>query len=307
MHCGVDIGGTNTRIGILDKEGRMRDCDNLKTACYTEARDLIVTIAYSILRMAKVGGFEIESIGVGCPNVNPFDGTLENAANLKFKGKVSLRDEFRKYFPQIPLAFDNDANAAAIGEKIYGKARDIDNYISFTLGTGIGGGVVCDGKLIYGLNGMAGELGHIIIRPGQRACGCGRSGCLEQYAAANGIFRTYRELCTRQGCPPRAEDYRQLAEIAMAGDPTALETYRITGEILGLALANIACVTAPTHIFLFGGVAQVKEILLQPLRESFYANLLGSYGKNIRIELSALMDAGKDAAILGAAALACKA
>lgn len=305
MHCGVDIGGTNTRIGILDEKGRIIDHDNIKTGLYVEARDLVVTIAYCILRMAKVGKFKVDSIGVGCPNINPFDGSLENAANLKFKGKVSLKDEFRKYFPETPLVFDNDANAAALGEKAYGKARNIDNYIFLTLGTGVGGGIVNQGKLVYGLNGMAGEIGHIIVEPDGRPCGCGRNGCLEQYVGANGIFETYREICRRNHAPVLAEDYRALAERARSSDPLALQTYSVTGGILGRALANLACVTAPSRIFIFGGVAQVRDILLEPTRKAFYDNLLFCYGKDIRIELSGLMEAEKDAAVIGAAALAC--
>lgn len=303
MHCGVDIGGTNTRIGILDDNGHIIDHDNIKTSMYVEARDLVVTIAYSILRMAKVGKFKVDGIGVGCPNINPFDGSLENAANLKFKGKVSLKDEFRKYFPETPLFFDNDANAAALGEKIYGKARDIDDYVFLTLGTGVGAGIVNRGKLIYGRNGMAGEIGHIIVEPDGRNCGCGRKGCLEQYAGANGIYETYREICLKNRMPAIAPNYRGLADLARAKDPLALQTYSATGKILGRTLANVACITAPSHIFIFGGVAQVGEILLGPTRKAFFDNLLFCYGKDIRIELSGLMETEKDAAVLGAAAL----
>ncbi len=310
MYCGVDIGGTHTQIGAVDASGRVIDHEKLNTTSFTQARDLVLTIAYTILRMAKVSGQKVEGIGVGCPNVNPRTGVLRDAANLKFKEAISIKDELAQYFPGIPVAVDNDANAAAVGERFYGKARHTDDFICVTLGTGVGGGVFCNGGLVYGLNGMAGEIGHMTVEPDGRPCGCGRKGCLERYVSAGGILQNYLEICTEKGVTPQASTYRQVAEAAKAGDPPALAAYDKAARILGQALANIACVTAPTHIFVFGGVAQAGEILLAPLRAYFAQNLLFCYKKTaedtpaVRIELSELMETLKDAAILGAAALA---
>ena len=284
MRCGVDIGGTNTMIGLVDENGRIADYDCIKTGKYEMAFDLVVTIAYSILRMAKVNQVKIESIGVGCPNINPETGIIEKAANLKFKSPVSLLDEFRRYFPETPLFFENDARAAALGEAVYGSAKGLKNFLEITLGTGLGG--------------------HSIIVPEGRECGCGRRGCLEQYVVANGIYRTYTELCQQLNQPPKAADYRSLAILAKAGDSIAIDTYQKTGKILGLALANMACCYAPSHIFIFGGVAQAGDVLMEPTRESFEKNLLFCYKDHIKLEFSGLMASSKNAGILGAAALA---
>lgn len=305
MRCGVDIGGTNTVVGIVDEQGRVIDHDSIKSSYFEDAADLVLTIAYTILRMAKVNQIKIDSIGVGCPNINPFDGTVENAANMRFKKKVSLKELFSKYFPDTPLFFDNDANAATKGEMIYGAAKGLKDFIYITLGTGLGSGIVSNGQLIYGTNGMAGELGHMIVDPKGRPCGCGRSGCLEQYVSAQGIYRTYQELCKEKGQTPKAENYREMTVLAQNKDPFALQTYDICAETLGRALANVACVTAPSHIFIFGGVAQIGEIFINAIEKYFHANLLFCYGENIKVELSGLMEKDRYASILGAAALAC--
>lgn len=307
MRCGVDIGGTNTMIGLVDENGRIADYDCIKTGKYEMAFDLVVTIAYSILRMAKVNQVKIESIGVGCPNINPETGIIEKAANLKFKSPVSLLDEFRRYFPETPLFFENDARAAALGEAVYGSAKGLKNFLEITLGTGLGCGIMAEGNLLAGNRGMAGEVGHSIIVPEGRECGCGRRGCLEQYVVANGIYRTYTELCQQLNQPPKAADYRSLAILAKAGDSIAIDTYQKTGKILGLALANMACCYAPSHIFIFGGVAQAGDVLMEPTRESFEKNLLFCYKDHIKLEFSGLMASSKNAGILGAAALADKA
>ena len=303
MRCGVDIGGTNTLIGLVDENGKVVDHDCLKTSKYESAQDLVVTIAYSILRMAKVNGHvPIQSIGLGCPNINP-EGRVEKAANLKFRCPVSLKDELLRYFPETPLFFDNDARAATLGEAVYGSAKGLTDFMMITLGTGLGCGIMSQGKISQGTNGMAGEVGHSILVPGGRPCGCGRQGCLEQYVAAGGILRTYTELCKKKNETIRASEYRDVADLARQQDETALQAYAETGKILGLALANLVCFSAPSHIFLFGGVAQAKEFLLDPTRKAFEENLLFCYKGKVRIELSGLSDSAKNAAILGAAAL----
>lgn len=307
MRCGVDIGGTNTVVGLVNDEGKVIDHDNIKTAYFEDAADLVLTISYTILRMAKVNHIDrkqIESIGVGCPNINPFDGTVENATNMKFKKKVSLLNLFRQYFPETPLFFDNDANAATKGEMIYGSAKGLKDFIYITLGTGLGSGIVSNGKLVYGCNGKAGEIGHMIVNHTGRKCGCGRKGCLEQYISAQGLYRSYLELCEEKGLKPQASDYKEMTALAKQNDPIALQVYETGGEILGRALANVACVTAPSHIFIFGGVAQVGEIFIRAIEKYFRTNLLFCYDNQIRIELSGLMKSDRYASILGAAALA---
>lgn len=303
MLFGVDIGGTNAKVGMVDVSGRIVDRDSVKTSLYESPSDLVLTLAYTILRMAKVHRVQVEGVGVCCPNISALDGTVENAANLNFKEKFSFKELFAQYFPGVPLAFDNDANAATIGEKVYGKACNLNDFLMVTIGTGVGSGVVCHGKLVYGLHSMAGEVGHIVIDPNGRLCGCGRRGCLERYVAAPGAFETYLEMCRKDKVQPKAENYRALADLARQGDRQACQTYEDMGRYLGLFLANLACVTAPTHIFLFGGVAQVGDILLKPTRRHFYENLLFCYRNDIKIELSGLMSSQSDAALLGAGAL----
>ncbi|MDE6493763.1 MAG: ROK family protein [Bacteroidales bacterium] len=303
MRFGVDIGGTNVRVGLVDRAGNIVDHDVVRCSLYETAADLVLTIAYTILRLAKVNGVKASGIGIGCPNACPLDGTVENATNLKFKQKFSLKELFHQYFPDIPVMVDNDANAAALGEMVYGKGRGLSDYVFVTLGTGVGSGIVSGGKLVYGLNGQAGEIGHMIVEPDGRDCGCGRKGCLERYVAAEGAFQTYVELCKAAGHSPLANDCRGISDLAQAGDAQACQTYEIMGRCLGMALANVACVTAPSHIFVFGGVAQAGELLLEPFRRHFNRNLLYCYRNQIKIELSGLMSNQHNAAILGAAAL----
>lgn len=303
MRCGVDIGGTNVRVGLVDDAGNIVDHDVVRSSLYETADDLVLAIAYTILRLAKVNGVKISGIGIGCPNVCPLDGTVENAANLRFKQKFSFKDLFHRYFPDIQVTVDNDANAATIGERVYGKGRGLKDFIVVTIGTGVGSGIVSDGKLIYGCNGQAGEIGHMIVENAGRSCGCGRDGCLERYVAAAGLCQTYAEFCAAASLPSNAHDSRTIAALARDGNEQALQTYENAGRYLGLALANVACVTAPSHIFIFGGVAQAGELLLEPVRRHFNQNLLYCYRNQIGIELSGLMSNQHNAAILGAAAL----
>ncbi|MEG2667047.1 MAG: ROK family protein, partial [Bacteroidales bacterium] len=301
MICGIDIGGTNSVVGLVSKQGELLDHESIKTAKFYSPNDLVLAIAESIVRMTKVSGQKLEGIGIGCPNGNPFHGTMVSPVNIAFQGSVPLVQLFKLYFPDILIKLDNDANAATIGERIYGAAKDLQDFIYITLGTGLGSGFVVHGQLVYGHNGMAGEVGHLIIEPNGRSCGCGRKGCLERYTSASGIMITYKELCKKHFQKPTTDNYKDLCVLAQKDDLIAIETFEKTGAILGLALANLATVTAPSHIFLFGGVAQAGNILLEPTRKYFDENLLFSYKDTVKIELSALMS--KNAGILGGAAL----
>jgi len=251
----------------------------------------------------------VRGMGLGAPNGNYWRGTIEYAPNLAFKGIVPLVDMLQPHFPGWEIRLTNDANAAALGEKLFGKAREVDDFIIITLGTGVGSGIFSGGKLVYGHDGFAGEVGHMIIEENGRLCGCGRKGCLETYASATGMVRTAREMLARPGggtsslmkVPPDVLEARHISEAASVGDRLALDILDYTAGRLGLALANAVAVTSPEVIYLYGGMAAAGELLLRPLRRALEANLLEVFRGKVRLEQSGLPEG--DAAILGAAAL----
>lgn len=299
---GVDIGGTNTDIGLVNGKGVCVASSRLLTSSYADVELYVTRLVEAVGSLLKVNGVDkITGIGVGVPNGNYYTGCIDNAVNLNFKGKVCLRNLIRERI-DTEVVITNDANAAAYGEMIYGGAKNMRHFIMITLGTGVGSGIVIDGKLVYGHDGYAGELGHVILFPDGRMCNCGRKGCLEQYTSAGGIKKTYRELWQRKyrETPPEA-DSKFIAEQALAGEPVAQETYRQTGDILGLALANAVAYTSPEALFLMGGPVKAGSLLLVPLQESFERNLLSIYKGKVKILVSSLNE--NEAAILGAAAL----
>ena len=299
---GVDIGGTNTDIGIVDANGRCIASSGFLTATYNDPELYVDHLVDTIRSMMKLHNVEIiTGIGVGVPNGNYYTGCIDNAVNLNFKGRVCLRDLIKERF-NTEVVITNDANAAAYGEMIYGGAKGMKHFIMITLGTGVGSGLVVDGKLVYGHDGYAGELGHAISFPDGRMCGCGRKGCLEQYTSATGIKKTYLELSNKKFEDHVNEiDSRVISELAIAGDVIAKKTYEMTGEILGLAIANAVTYTSPEAIFLMGGPVKAGAILLNPLKESFEKNLLFIYKDKVKVLTSQLNE--NEAAILGAAAL----
>ena len=300
--AGIDIGGTNTTIGLVSKAGRVLAKDGLKTKNYPEIGDFVIAANQVINQQLEnlrhdIPELRLKGIGIGAPNANPFKGTIENAPNLSWRGIVPLAklmsDSMKSH-----CALTNDAKAAALGEQQFGAAKGMKDFLVITLGTGLGSGIIANGSLVYGHDGFAGELGHVIVVPGGRLCGCGRHGCLETYVSATGLVRTYREL------NPEASlemDARAIAELAQAGDSIAIEAYRQTGEMLGFSLANSVAYTSPEAIFLFGGLIRAGEILFKPTRESFEKNLLNNYKGHIHIYPSALHES--DAAVLGAASI----
>ncbi len=299
---GIDIGGTNTTIGIVSKAGRVLAKDGLRTKQFPEIADFI-TAATNIINQQitnirhDIPNLTLKGIGVGAPNGNPYTGTIQNAPNLSWKGIVPLADLLHKSL-KVPCKLTNDAKAAALGEQQFGAAKGMKDFLVITLGTGLGSGIVANGSLIYGFDGFAGELGHVIVVPNGRLCGCGRHGCLETYVSATGLVSTFKEL------NPKAtdtHDARKIAEMAQEGDKTAIEAYRLTGEMLGFALANSVAYTSPEAIFLFGGLIRAGEILFKPTRESFEKQLLNNYKGHIHIHPSALHES--DAAVLGAASI----
>lgn len=302
MFCGVDIGGTNVKVGLVSDEGKLLDKENIKTSKFASAQDLVLAVAESILRMSKQSRQPLQGIGIGCPNGNAERGEIVQAANLPFKGVVPLVAIFKQYFPDIPVALDNDANAAVIGEWRYGKGKGLTDFVEITLGTGLGSGFMVNGQLMNGANGMAGEVGHITMLPHGRECGCGKAGCLERYVSAGGVVMTYVECCRKAGLPPQTDNFKDLCTLLKSGSAQAIEAFAQAGEMLGWGLANVALITAPSHIFLYGGVAQGGgDYLLKPTLASFEAHLLSSYKGTVRVEYSGLL--GEEGAVLGAAAL----
>ena len=311
---GVDMGGTNTDMGLVTENGNIIKRRNIPTNAYTElepyVRDMMHEIEAMVKEQSAIDGeaVQLEGIGIGAPNGNYYTGCVDNAPNLTIKGVLDFGKEIHKYLP-VPVVLSNDANAAAYGEYIYGGAKGMKHFIMFTLGTGVGSGIVVDGKLVHGSTGGAGELGHNILIPHGRKCSCGREGCLETYTSARGIVQTYLELSREnpdqermlKEVPDGEVTSKLIGEAAHQGDPVALKTWEKVADWLGLAMANSVTFSAPEAIFLMGGPAQVGEPLMRPLRAAFERYLLNIYQGSCQIRMSELK--ANEVAILGAAAL----
>ncbi|MBR6844865.1 MAG: ROK family protein [Bacteroidales bacterium] len=301
---GVDMGGTNTDLGLVTENGNIVQRRNLPTNVYTQfepyIKDMMKVVDEMLEAQRAIDGqaVHLEGIGVGAPNGNFYTGCVDNAPNLTMKGVLDFGKEIHKW-KDVPVVLSNDANAAAYGEYVYGGARGMKHFIMFTLGTGVGSGIVIDGRLVHGSTGAAGELGHAILYQHGRKCTCGREGCLETYTSARGIVQTYCEL---KGCEVTPDiTSKMIGELAHQGDPVALKTWATVGDQLGLAMANAVTFSAPEAIFLMGGPAQVGEPLLKPLREAFAKYLLNIFQGSCTIRMSELK--ANEVAILGAAAL----
>ena len=307
---GIDIGGTNTVFGIVDEQGHILSHDGIKTKDYPDINVYADTVAGHLRSLIEAaGGIElINGIGVGAPNANYYTGQIEQAPNLPWKGTVPLARMLRERLT-LPVTLTNDANAAALGEMTYGVARGMKDFIMITLGTGVGSGIVINGRLVYGHDGFAGELGHVIVRRGDRLCGCGRRGCLETYCSATGIVRTVHEMLSSTDTPSLLRDIpldkvtsKDIYDAAEQGDKLALEIFRFTGTVLGEAFADFIAFSSPEAIVLFGGLAKAGEYIMAPIREAMDANVMSIYKGKTRLLTSALKDS--DAAVLGASALA---
>jgi len=297
--AGIDIGGTNTAFGLVDSQGHIQDRSTLPTQS-ASAEDLVQEVSGEIKKMLLNLGssFVLKGVGIGAPNGNHFSGCIEYAPNLKWKGVIPLCSYFQNEL-LVPAVLMNDAKAAALGEMFFGGAKGMKDFLFITLGTGLGSGIVSNGSLIHGHDGLAGEMGHTIIVPGGRLCGCGRQGCLETYCSASGIRKTYLE---KSGIIDSPEiDSAYIFERARQGDPVAIDSFELTGQWLGLALANSVCYTSPQAIFLFGGLAKAGDLIFHPVRKYFERNLLKIYQGKIEILPSQLNEG--DAPILGAASL----
>lgn len=308
---GIDIGGTNTVFGIVDRAGKILAEDNLTTTHYDEP-EVFVAALYEKIQITRLkAGKEVEILGfgIGAPMGNINKGTIEYPADLPWKGIIPLSDIFARHTP-LPVIVTNDANAAAVGEMIYGGAKGMKNFVVITLGTGLGSGFVVDGKLVYGHDGFAGEIGHTSIRPGQsnRDCGCGRKGCLETYVSASGLKRTVLKIMADRLEQSELRklsfeelDSKKIYEAARRGDPIALEAFEHTGAMLGYKLADVVAHTNPEAIFLFGGLALAKDLIFEPAKKHMEENLLYIYRDKVKLLPSELST--HNAAVLGASSL----
>lgn len=307
---GIDIGGTNSVYGLVDREGNMYGEGVVPTRKYPDFDQYLEELYIGIQNLLKQLDIEYElaGIGIGAPNANFYNGTIENAANLTWKGRVPFVEKMKRYYPNIPVLITNDANAAAIGEGVYGAARGMLNYIVVTLGTGLGSGFVANGELIYGHDSFAGELGHVIVNRSGRQCGCGRKGCLETYVSATGIKRTAFKLLADhlEDSEFRNITYNDLTaemitKAALNGDPLAVEAYEYTGTMLGQSLADAVTITSPEAIILFGGLAKAGKYIFEPTRRAMESSMLSNFRNKVKLLPSGID--GKNAAVLGASAL----
>lgn len=309
---GIDIGGTNTKYGFVDREGNLLAGSSMPTVGYKEVEDYIDALSQAIeeLRADIDVEMELMGIGVGAPNANYYTGTIEHAPNLPWKGVIPLADLFMERY-DTGVFITNDANAAAIGEMIYGGAKGMKNFAVITLGTGVGSGFVVNGDLVYGHDGFAGEFGHVTAIPDGRLCTCGKRGCVETYAAARGLVLTVQEEMAgssqeselRHVLPEKLTP-KDIYDAAIQGDTIAQKAFWETGRVLGKALSNLVAILSPEAIFFFGGVARAGDLILNPTREYMEKYVLTVFKNKVKLIPSHLPDS--DAAILGASALAWK-
>jgi len=305
---GVDIGGTNSRFGFIDNAGNMLGKGSILTTDYELFEDFNQAFLNEVNRVAgTIEGISLKGYGIGAPNGNYYTGSIDNAPNLSWKGKI-LFAEIIKSKTGLPAYLTNDANAAAIGEKVFGNAKGMNDFIVITLGTGLGSGIFCGGQLLYGYTGFAGELGHTIVAEGGRQCGCGRRGCIETYASATGIVKTVFELLNGKsddsvlrGMEKSSIDSKSIYEAAVSGDRLALEAFDYTGNVLGKALANATAFSSPEAIFLFGGLANSGEYIFKPTIKYMEESMLNNFKGTVKVLPSGLKE--NSAAVLGAAAL----
>lgn len=309
---GIDIGGTNTAFGFIDRDGNYLAEGNIPTAKHEDIKDYLKELYMEVERVLDTIREDVTmvGIGIGAPNGNYYKGSIEFAPNLPWHEVIPLCDLVQEFYPELPVYLTNDANAAAIGEMIYGGAKGMKDFIMVTLGTGLGSGFVANGELIYGHDGFAGELGHIIVSPNGRQCGCGRHGCLETYVSATGVKRTAYKMMAKYNYPSelRAIPFNEMTakrvcEAAAKGDMIAINTFKYTAKMLGEALANMVAITSPEAIFLMGGLAQAGDLLFEPTKDHMEMNMLKIFSNKVKLLPSELT---KNVAIYGSAALVWK-
>ncbi|MBR6962993.1 MAG: ROK family protein [Prevotella sp.] len=310
---GLDLGGTNSVFGIVDSRGEIKATTAIKTQGYDSVEDYVDACVAALQPIIdEVGGIEqIKAMGIGAPNGNYYNGTIEFAPNLPWAhdGVVPLGKMFSERLSGIPVGLTNDANAAAVGEMIYGVARGMKNFIVITLGTGVGSGIVINGQVVYGCDGFAGELGHVIMRrENGRSCGCGRNGCLEAYCSATGVARTAREMLENTDQPSllRELDPEQITSLDVSiaagkGDKLAKEIYEFTGNMLGEACADFAAFSSPEAFIFFGGMTKAGDLIMDPIKRSYKEHALKIFRDKPQFLISGLD--GSSAAVLGASAI----
>ena len=309
---GVDLGGTNTVFGLVDRQGEVISEGSIKTRNYPtieQFTDAGVECLQPLIERA--GGIGcIKGMGIGAPNGNIHNGCIELAPNLPWKGRVPIASLFASRL-NIPVYLTNDANAAALGEMTFGAARGMKDVIVITLGTGVGSGIIANGSLLYGHDGMAGELGHVTMIRGEggRMCGCGRTGCLEAYCSATGVARTAREMLAERNVPsllrnkaPEEIESLDVSIAAAKGDELALEIFQFTGKMLGEACADFAAFSSPEAFIFFGGLTRAGELIMKPIEKAYNSHVMPIYKGKAKFLVSELMD--RNAAVLGASALA---
>lgn len=306
---GLDLGGTNSVFGIVDARGNIVATTAIKTQAYPDFDDYVKASVDALMPIIDtVGGIEkIKALGIGAPNGNYYNGTIEYAANLVWQGVVPIAKKFEEVLG-IPVIVTNDANAAAVGEFTYGVARGMKNFIMITLGTGVGSGIYINGQLVLGCDGLAGELGHLTVVLGGRTCGCGRKGCLETYCSATGVARTAREYLDKRDTPSLLRDIKpeditsfEVYKAAVAGDELAKEIFEVTGSMLGEACANFALFCSPEAFIFMGGLTKAGDLLMKPLQKAYDEHVLSVYKGKAKLMLSGLKDS--ETAVLGASAL----
>jgi glucokinase len=311
LAVGIDIGGTNTVFGYVDRQGTIYAGGRMKTSQYNEIEAYVAALYAKIMVAGKKtgNGAVIKGFGIGAPMGNINKGTIENAAGLPWKGILPLADIFHTH-TDLPVVVTNDANAAAVGEMVYGGAKGMKDFVVITLGTGLGSGFVIDGKLVYGHDGFAGELGHTALRPdpSDRECGCGKKGCLETYVSATGLKRSLVKILADSIQPSELRKYsfdeldaELIHEAAKRGDILAKRAFEYTGRMLGFKLADVVAHTNPEAIFLFGGLALAKDLIFRPAKEYMEENLLSIYKGKVKLLESQLST--QNAAVLGASSL----
>lgn len=304
---GIDIGGTTTKLGLADRKGNLSHQSVVPTTGHVGLDEYINVLLGEVKQITETISIEkISGVGIGAPNGNYYTGEIVDAANLEWKGRIPIAKMLTEKLG-LPVTLTNDANATAMGEMMYGAAIGKHDFIMITLGTGVGSGIVANGQLVYGHDGFAGELGHVIAVRDGRQCGCGRKGCMERYCSATGIVITAKEwLAEKRGeSVLRSHDTltaKHIHEAALAGDEMALDIFDYTAKILGQTLADAVAITSPEVIIFFGGLANAGAFLLKPVKKYMEENLLNIFQDKVELLPSALPDT--DAAILGASALA---
>ena len=307
---GIDIGGTNTVFGIVDRNGKVIAKDSIKTKGYPDFKSYLDVLYDALTKLIKENKAEgqIIGIGIGAPGANYHTGEIVNAANLNWGENLPIAKLVSEKFGGLPVTVTNDANAATMGEMVYGAAKGMKDFMMITLGTGVGSGIVANGKLIYGHDGLAGELGHVVVDKKGRQCGCGRNGCLETYCSSTGVVRTAKEFLKGdepselRNLDPEKITSKDVYDAAIKGDKLANEIFNFTGKMLGEALADFTAFSSPEAFVLFGGLMKSGDLLLQPTKKAFEESLLFIYNDKPKILVSELNE--DDGAVLGASALA---